>query len=112
LGANIEIEVATQVTAIDTAAQRVQRTDGTWIGYSELVIATGARVRRLSLPGVELQGVTGLRDIVHAKVVRGALAPGRNVVVIGGGFVGLEVAASAAHVHGCSVTVLETLPRL
>jgi 3-phenylpropionate/trans-cinnamate dioxygenase ferredoxin reductase subunit len=112
LGADIAMEVGTHVVSIDPEHRRVQRTDGSWVSYGELVLATGARVRRLSLPGVELAGVTGLRNIFDAEMIRAALAPGRRIVVIGGGFVGLEVAASAAADHGCTVTVLEALPRL
>jgi 3-phenylpropionate/trans-cinnamate dioxygenase ferredoxin reductase subunit len=112
LRADIEVHVDTTVAAIDSADRTVRLEDGRMIGYTDLVIATGAVGRPLPVDGADLDGVTGLRSLADAQLLRGLLGPGHEVVVIGGGFVGLEVAASAAIHHASKVTVLEFLPRL
>ncbi len=83
-----------------------RRANGKTIGYGHLILATGARRRRLEAPGVELPGVFYLRTIADATRIRERLAPGRRVVVIGAGFIGLEIAATAANL-GADVTVVE-----
>lgn len=108
----IALETGRTVMAADPANRSVVLDDGRRLGYGDLVLATGASLRPLRLPGAELDGVTGLRDIVDAERIRDALSAARSVVVIGGGFVGLEVAAVAAWTFGLRVTVLESLPRL
>lgn len=112
LGADIEVRIGTTVAAIDTHSRRVHLGDGRSIGYGDLVLATGAVGRPLPVEGAGLAGVTGLRSVTDAQLLRGLLGPGHDVIVIGGGFVGLEVAASAALHHASHVTVLEFLPRL
>jgi 3-phenylpropionate/trans-cinnamate dioxygenase ferredoxin reductase subunit len=72
------------------------------------VLATGSAPRRLSIPGADLEGVLSLRTIEDSQAIRAALSPGRRVVFIGGGWIGLEV-ASAAREAGAEVTVLESL---
>jgi 3-phenylpropionate/trans-cinnamate dioxygenase ferredoxin reductase subunit len=79
--------------------------------YTHLVLATGSRPRKLPVPGTDLAGVHTLRTAADARILAPALQPGTSVVLIGGGFIGLEVAASARQ-RGCRVTVLETAPQL
>jgi 3-phenylpropionate/trans-cinnamate dioxygenase ferredoxin reductase subunit len=84
---------------------------GRRLSYGQLVLALGARNRRLPIPGAELEGVCYLRTLAEAVELKQRLEQTRQVVVIGGGFVGLEVAASARTL-GKPVTVVEALPRL
>ncbi len=108
----IDIETATEIAALDTATRVATRADGSEIVYGELVLATGARPRRLRIPGADSVGVSPLRSIEDADRLRTILTTRSDIVVIGGGFVGLEVAATAAISYGCKVTVMEALPRL
>lgn len=109
---DIDVDWYAPVESVDTAARSVTLHDGTALGYGELVLATGARVRPLPFPGGTLGGVTGLRTQKDSDALRGRLATAKSLVVIGGGFVGLEVAAVAATTFGCSVTLVEAMPRL
>lgn len=96
-------------TDIDRAEKEVVLADGRRIPYQKLLIATGARARRLALPGAERALM--LRDFHESVALRAACAPGRSVAIIGGGFIGLELAASASQ-RGCRVTVIEAQPRI
>lgn len=107
----IDLRLGTRATALDTAAQTVQLADGSLLAYSWLALATGARCRPLPVPGAALQGVHQLRTLDDAQAVLQAMGPGRRACVIGGGFIGLEVAA-ALTAAGAGVTVVEGLPRL
>ena len=82
-------------TAIDRAAKRVTLGDGSTLAYDGLALCTGARLRPLPLAGAGWQGVHGLRSLDDAKAIAAALETAQNVVIIGGGFIGLEVAAVA-----------------
>ncbi len=84
---------------------------GRSVEYDKLLLTTGARVRKLPVPGADLPGVFYLRDFDDTKAIRARLAPGVRAVVIGGGFIGLETAASATK-RGAAVTVLEAADRL
>ena len=108
---NIETRLATKVTAIDAAAQTVTLDDGETLAYSDLVLATGSQVRRLSLPGFDQDGVFYLRTMADVDGIRAALTPGKRLVIIGGGYIGLEVAAVARKL-GLDVTVLEMEKRI
>jgi 3-phenylpropionate/trans-cinnamate dioxygenase ferredoxin reductase subunit len=81
------------------------------LGYDRLLLATGARVRKLEVPGADLVGVHYLRTIEDAVAVRDSLRPGARVLVVGGGWIGLETAAAARRV-GAHVTVVEAAERL
>ncbi|MGH7335947.1 MAG: NAD(P)/FAD-dependent oxidoreductase, partial [Myxococcota bacterium] len=107
----IEVHTRTHVRAIERDARRVMCEDGRVVAYDRLALATGARPRALSLPGAQLEGVLTLRTLADARALKEALACAENVVVIGGGFIGLEVAASAASL-GRKVAVLELQDRL
>lgn len=84
---------------------------GTEISFDRLALATGAAARIPALPGVDLRGVHLLRNIPDAVSLLDAMRAGKRLVCIGGGFIGLEVAAAGAH-HGLEVTVVEALDRL
>jgi 3-phenylpropionate/trans-cinnamate dioxygenase ferredoxin reductase subunit len=99
------------VTAIDRAARRVMLSDGASLAYDGLALCTGSRLRPLPLAGANAAGVFGLRSLADSKAIGAALESARNVVVIGGGFIGLEVAA-AARKQDKAVTVLEAADRL
>jgi 3-phenylpropionate/trans-cinnamate dioxygenase ferredoxin reductase component len=103
--------VDTRVVSIDSAARHVVLADAASLTYDHLVLATGARARRLDVPGAELDGVVMLRTAQDSARLAARLTPGARVVVLGGGFLGLEVAASAVQLK-CAVTVVEAGPVL
>jgi len=107
----IDLKLADPVTAIDRAAGSVSLASGTVLPFDHLVLALGARNRVLPLPGADLAGVHLLRGAEDAERFREALHSAERLVVIGGGFIGLEVAASARK-RGVAVTVLEAADRL
>ncbi len=107
----IKLKVGATVATIDRTAKCVTLGDGTMFPYEGLALCTGSRLRALPLPGADAQGVVGLRTLAHAKNLAAALEAAQHVVVIGGGFIGLEVAA-AARKKGKNVTVLEAADRL
>lgn len=107
----IDTRLSARATAIDPAARTVTLDDGSVLGCRALVLATGSRLRRLPVPGAGLAGVLELRTVADAGRVRDAIGPGRRIAVIGGGYVGLEVAASACQL-GAEVTVIEREARL
>lgn len=97
--------------AIDCSARQVTLAGGECLPYDRLLIATGGRSRALPVPGAGLAGVHYLKTITDANALRARLDAAKRVVIIGGGFIGLEVAASARRM-GKDVTVIEALPRL
>jgi 3-phenylpropionate/trans-cinnamate dioxygenase ferredoxin reductase subunit len=107
----IEFFPGEKVVAIERTTRKISLKSGRQLSYSKLVLALGARNRRLAIPGGELEGVCYLRTLGEAVELKQRLQQARHVVVIGGGFVGLEVAASARTL-GKPVTVVEALPRL
>jgi 3-phenylpropionate/trans-cinnamate dioxygenase ferredoxin reductase subunit len=98
---DIELRTATEVTAIDAGASTITLADGEAIGFDKLLIATGAQPRRLDLPGV-----LTLRSVEDSDAIRARIEAGGRLVVIGAGWIGAEVAASARE-KGCEVTLLE-----
>jgi len=105
----IDVHVDTAVTAINREERKVVLADGAIVGYHRLLIATGAEPRRFELSGW-LAGVHVLRSVTDAHAIADELRPGRRIVVIGAGFIGLEVASTAV-ARGCEVVVLEAAPR-
>lgn len=95
-----------EAEAIDRTNRRVTLRDGNAVTYDHLVLALGAHNRALPVPGAELNGVYGLRTLQDADAMAARLKTARNVVVVGAGFIGLEIAAVAA-AAGASVHVLE-----
>ncbi len=96
---------------IDRAARRVEVADGSAIDYDALLLATGSRARMISLPGAELAGVYTLRTVADVDRLRAELVSGRRAVIVGGGYIGLEVAATCREA-GIHVTVLEAADRV
>jgi NADPH-dependent 2,4-dienoyl-CoA reductase/sulfur reductase-like enzyme len=107
----IALRTGTRVAAIEPAARRVVTEAGERIGYDALILATGARARRLAVPGAEDPRVLTLRTLDDAAALRARLLARPRVAVVGGGLIGLEVAAAARRL-GCAVTVLEAAERL
>jgi 3-phenylpropionate/trans-cinnamate dioxygenase ferredoxin reductase subunit len=103
---NIDLHLGIEAQEIELNLKRVRLSDDTDLHFDKLLLATGGRVRRLSCPGADLTGVHYVRDINDTLRLRPELEGGRRVVVIGGGFIGLEVAATARK-RGCHVTVVE-----
>lgn len=102
----IELKVGVGVEGIDVAGAHVHLNNGLRLGYDRLLLATGMRARRLDAPGSGGPGIHYLRTLQDSLRLREDLAPGRRVVIVGGGYVGLEVAATAASA-GARVRVLE-----
>jgi 3-phenylpropionate/trans-cinnamate dioxygenase ferredoxin reductase component len=100
-----------KVEAIDAAARQITLADGRRFPYLALLLATGGQLRWIDIPGAHLPGVLGLRTLDDAAALAPRLVPDAHIVVIGGGFIGLEVAASA-RARGCRVSVIEGAPRL
>ncbi len=107
----LALKVGAGATAIDRAAKQVTLDDGSTLAYDGLALCTGARLRPLPLAGADAGGVFGLRSLDDSRAIKAALETAQNVVIIGGGFIGLEVAAVAAR-KGKRVTVLEAADRL
>jgi 3-phenylpropionate/trans-cinnamate dioxygenase ferredoxin reductase subunit len=109
--ATIDLRLGTRVTGIDRVAKTVALSDGATLTYDFLILALGARARRLLLPGVELDGVLELRSAADADRLKAALQPGAKLAVIGGGYIGLEAAASARGL-GADVIIIERESRV
>jgi 3-phenylpropionate/trans-cinnamate dioxygenase ferredoxin reductase subunit len=107
----IDLRLGATATAIDAAKRTVALSTGEVLSYDKLVIATGARARLLRVPGADLDGVFYLRSLADSQAISARLGPGKRLAIVGGGYVGLEVAASAIKL-GCKVTVIEALERL
>ncbi|MCU0921623.1 MAG: FAD-dependent oxidoreductase [Burkholderiaceae bacterium] len=108
----VTLRLGTRVTDIDRAARRVVLADGGQVDYSQLVLLTGARPRRLPADiGGELPGVLVMRSLADADAMAPHLVAGRRLLVVGGGYIGLEAAAVAA-TKGLQVTLLEAAPRI
>ena len=99
------------VDAIHRSAKRVSLSTGDTLAYTKLALCTGARPRRLPTPGVDLPGIHYLRTAADVELIRAAATPGRRVVIVGGGYIGLETAASLCSL-GMNVTVLEATERV
>jgi len=108
---SIEFIGGTRVTAIDRKAKSVALSDGRTVAYDKLALTTGGQARRLSIPGADLGNVLTLRSIADAAQLQAQLVEGRRLVIVGGGYVGLEAAAVAVK-KGVKVTVLEGAPRV
>jgi 3-phenylpropionate/trans-cinnamate dioxygenase ferredoxin reductase subunit len=103
---SIDLRLATTAEEIDTESNEVVLSTGERLGYERLLLATGAEPRRLSVPGAELDGIHYLRDLADADRIARHLREGERIVVIGAGWIGSEVAASARQ-KGLEVTIVE-----
>lgn len=93
-GNSVELLLETPVAAVDPGARTLTVADRTRYGYEKLLIATGAQPRRLNVPGAELDGIFALRTLADSGAIHEAAESAEHAVVVGGGFIGLEVAAS------------------
>ncbi len=110
---DIDLRLSERALAIHRGKDggEVELESGARLPYDRLILATGSRARRAPLPGLDLANVLELRTAADADRLKAALLPGKRLAVIGGGYIGLEAAASAIAL-GCSVTVIELQPRL
>jgi 3-phenylpropionate/trans-cinnamate dioxygenase ferredoxin reductase subunit len=108
---DIDLRTGVTATAIDASAKTVTFADGTVETYDALILATGATARKLAIPGANRPELLELRTLADAERLKAALAPGKRLVVVGGGYVGLEAAASARAL-GASVVVIERMDRV
>jgi 3-phenylpropionate/trans-cinnamate dioxygenase ferredoxin reductase component len=107
----VELKLGRPATRIDRATRQVHLADGEVLPYDRLLLCTGARSRRIASPGAELAGVHYLRGMADVERIQAGIKSGARVVIIGGGYIGLETAATARKL-GCAVTVLEMADRL
>jgi 3-phenylpropionate/trans-cinnamate dioxygenase ferredoxin reductase subunit len=103
---DIELRLGRTAVELDVTAGELALDDGERLRYDRLLLATGAEPRRLSVPGAELDGIHYLRTVGDSDALRGRLDGGGSVVVVGGGWIGAEVAASARQ-RGLEVTIVE-----
>ena len=108
---NVTLKLDTRVESIDAAAKSVTLNSGETLAYDYAVIATGSRPRLLNVPGRELANIFDLRGMADIDAMQPHFVKGKKLVVVGGGYIGLEAAAVAADM-GMSVHVLEAAPRL
>ena len=107
----IELKLGIRATRLDPAGRRVVLSNGEEVAYDRLLLCLGAVSRQLTCPGADLPGVHYLRDIADVPQIQEGLKAGARAVIIGGGYIGLETAATARKM-GCSVTVLEMADRV
>jgi 3-phenylpropionate/trans-cinnamate dioxygenase ferredoxin reductase subunit len=109
--AGCELILNTTAKAIHRAERIVELQDGRKLPYDKLLLATGARVRKLKCPGAELPGIHYLKTIADVDGLQAVFQAGKRIAVVGGGYIGLEVAAVGAK-RGLDVTVFEAMDRL
>jgi 3-phenylpropionate/trans-cinnamate dioxygenase ferredoxin reductase subunit len=109
--AKCELMLGATAASIDRTAKTVALSDGRALGYDKLLIATGTRVRKIKVPGAELAGIHYLRSIADVDELRPAFKTVKNLVIVGAGYIGLEVAA-VARKYDLNVTVLEAMDRV
>ena len=110
-GHDIALRTGLTATAIDAAGRAVRFADGTIESYDALVLATGSTARRLAIPGADRPDLLELRTLADAEKLKAALGPGRRLAVVGGGYVGLEAAASARAL-GAEAVIIERMDRV
>ena len=106
-----QLRLGVRAEQIDRDNRTISLSDQSTLKYDRLVLATGSHVRSLNAPGADLEGIYYLHDIADSDALREELLPGKRLVIVGGGYIGLEVAASATK-KGVNVTVLEAAERL
>ena len=108
---NVDFRPNVTATALDRAAKTVALSSGDTVSYDVLILATGARAIALPIPGADLSGILFLRTAAHAEALKATVGPGKTLAVVGGGYIGLEVAASGRAL-GAEVVVIERETRL
>jgi 3-phenylpropionate/trans-cinnamate dioxygenase ferredoxin reductase subunit len=108
---DIALRTGVTATAIDAAARTVTFADGVVESYDALILATGSTARKLTIPGADRPDLLELRTLADAERLKAALGPGRRLAVVGGGYVGLEAAASARAL-GAEAVVIERMDRV
>ena len=108
---DIELRLGNAVREIDGEGRTVRLEDGESLAFTDLVVATGSRPRRLDVPGADLENIFYLRTLADSDVIRNALVAGRRLVVVGGGYIGLEIASTAKGL-GLDVCVIEAADRI
>lgn len=111
-GNAIDFRPGTSVERIEAGARRLELAGGGMLPFDHLILATGSRPRALPLPGAELAGILSLRSVADARLIRELGAQAQDVVILGGGFIGLEIAATLRAAAGSRVTVVEAADRL
>jgi 3-phenylpropionate/trans-cinnamate dioxygenase ferredoxin reductase component len=107
----IELKLGIRAVRLDAAARQVELSDGEKLTYDRLLLCLGAESRRLACPGATLAGVHYLRGLADVPPIQAGFKPRARVVIIGGGYIGLETAATCRKM-GCEVTVLEMADRI
>ena len=108
---NIEFKLNCRIDCIDRNKKTITTSTGEVMAYDKLALCTGSRVRRVDLPGIDLKGIHYLRDINDVEAIKQDIAPDKSVVIVGGGYIGLETAASLRQ-QGMNIVVLEMAPRI
>lgn len=107
----IDLRLNQKAVRIDRPAKTIHTNTGAMVHYDKLILATGARAKPLAAPGADLCGVMSLRNSVDAEILKASLGRGKRLAVIGGGYIGLEAAASARAL-GAEAMVIEAMPRI
>ena len=107
----IDVHLNTTVERIDRAGKKVIASDGVEFAYDKLVLALGSRARKIEVPGHELPGIHYLRSITDVEAIRSNMSGNKSVVIVGAGYIGLEVAAVCRQ-RGLDVTVIEMADRV
>jgi 3-phenylpropionate/trans-cinnamate dioxygenase ferredoxin reductase subunit len=107
----VELKLGCRAVRLDAAAHEVELADGDKLTYDRLLLCLGAESRRLTCPGAALAGVQYLRGLADVPPIQTGFKPQARIVIIGGGYIGLETAATCRKM-GCDVTVLEMADRI
>ncbi len=107
----VELKLGARATHIEAGPRSVTLSSGEQIRYDRLLLCIGALPRRMNCPGSDLAGIHYLRNVEDAAAIREGLKPGARVIIVGGGYIGLEIAATA-RAMGCAVAVLEMADRV
>jgi 3-phenylpropionate/trans-cinnamate dioxygenase ferredoxin reductase component len=107
----VELRLGTRAVRLDAAARHVHLADGEMLRYDRLLLCLGAGSRRLTCPGSDFPGVHYLRALADVAPIQARMKPGARAVIVGGGYIGLETAATCRKM-GCQVTVLEMADRV
>ena len=107
----VELRLGVRAEELNPDGRRVRLDDGRTLEYDGLLLATGSRVRRLDIPGSDLPGIHYVRDVADVDAITESVQPGKRLVVVGAGYIGLEVSAVAV-TRGLEVTVLEAVDRV